>query len=240
MGPNNIPVKGWVSIQATNTVEGSKVSTFTTSVSTTITDPNGIPGTGDETATPLAVSVPLADSTWTPTGGDVRFHQGGSIPTIPAGQVAPGATTPAGSIFINAQVANGLIKANFDCSPGTTNISPPGGTSGPTFTPGTADDFESVAVTGGLPTTTTAPGATTTTTAGATTTTVAATTTTVAATTTTVAAATTTTGPPPPITGKADYTTSCTNSVTPDKSELAFQQATASRRARSPRAHRSR
>jgi hypothetical protein len=208
LGANNIPVKGWVSIQATNTAEGSVVRQFTTSVTTTIADPNGIPGTGDETATPLAVTVDLAESTWTPLGGVVHFRQGGSIPTIPAGVVAAGATTPAGSIFINAQVADGLIKANFDCSPGTTNISPPGGTSGPTFTPATPGDFETVEVIGGEEPTTTSSSSTTTTT-----------------TTTTVAPSTTPTteGPPPPITGTLDYASTCKNNVDPTTpSEILF------------------
>jgi hypothetical protein len=216
LGANNIPVKGWVSIQATNTAEGSVVEQFTTTVTTTITDPNGTPGTGDETATPLAVSVALADSTWTPVGGDVHFRQGGSIPTIPAGLVAVGATTPAGSIFINAQVAGGLIKANFDCSPGTTNIDPPGGTSGPTFTPGSAVDFESVAVTGEpLPTTSTT---TTTTTSPPNTTSTTTTTTTVPS------SSTPTTEPSVPLTtGTLDYVSTCSNNVQPGTpSELAF------------------
>jgi len=169
-----------------------------------ITDPNGIPGTGDETATPLSLNVSLPDTTFTPTGGNIAFTQGapGSLPAIPAGQVSPGATTPVGGIYISAQVAGGLVKANFDCQVGTTIISPPGGTSGTTFTPGTASPFATVTVGGTGTTTTTVPGATTTTS-------------------TTVPGATTTTTTPGTFGGTA-YTASCTNSTAPGATTIAF------------------
>jgi hypothetical protein len=220
VGPNTIPVKGWVAIAGSNTAEVTQVLTFTASVSTTISDPNGIPGNGDETATPLNLNLSLPDTTWTPLGGNIAFAQGapGSLPAIPAGQVGPGAVSPQGGVFISAQVAGGLIKANFDCQAGTSAVG------GATFTPATAGPFATVTVDGGGATTT---AATTTTTGGATTTTSAATTTTAGATTTT-AGATTTTAPattttlPGPVSGTATYATSCKNSVTPDLSQLSF------------------
>lgn len=223
-GPNTIPVKAWVALAGSNTTEAKQVVQFTTSVSTTITDPNGIPGNGDETATPLNINVGLPDTTWTPAAaGTVNFSQGapGSLPTIAAGQVGPGATTPQGGIFISAQVAGGLIKANFDCQGGTSAVG------GASFTPSTPAPFASAAATGGGGGTTvpgtTAPGTTAPgTTAPGTTapgTTVAPGTT--AAPTTTAPAPTTTV--PGPASGSSTYSTSCKNSVTPDISELTFK-----------------
>jgi hypothetical protein len=225
-GTNAIPVKGWVAIAGSNTAEGTRTLIFTASVNTVITDPNGIPGTGDETATPLSLNVSLPDTTFTPTGGNVAFTQGapGSLPAIPAGQVSAGATTPVGGIYISAQVAGGLVKANFDCQVGTTVISPPGGTTGTTFTPGTASPFATVTVSGTGATTTTVPGATTTTSTtlpgATTTTTTGATTTTVHGTTTTTIPATTTTVGP--VSGTATYSASCSNNVTTDLAVLTF------------------
>ena len=214
-GSNAIPVKGWVSIAASNTLEGARTLTFTANVDTVITDPNGIPGTGDETATPLSLNVSLPDTTFTPTGGNIAFTQGapGSLPAIPAGQVSPGATTPAGGIYISAQVAGGLVKANFDCQVGTTIISPPGGSSGPTFTPGTASPFATATVSAAGGTTTTVGGTT------GTSTTVPGTTGTTSTTTVTTPG---TTVPPVPVSGAATYATSCTNSVTPDIATITF------------------
>jgi hypothetical protein len=238
-GPNSIPTTVYVARQATNVdtdpgaavVPGTKVQVdnFTATVTTTITDPNGVPGTGDETATPLNVNQPLPDMVVTPAGGTVVFSQGapGTLGSLPLG--AGGApVSVAGSVAAQASVAGGLVKARFDCQPGTTVIDPPGGTSGTTFTPSTAAAFESVTVGSGGGATTTAAGGATTTTGGATTTTAAsATTTTAAGATTTVGGATTTapavtTTVPGPTSGSFTYEATCTNSVTPDTSTLTF------------------
>jgi hypothetical protein len=156
VGANSIPTSVWVARQATNATAGAgqtqkgtsvvQVDTFTITATTTITDPDGTPGTGDETATPLAVNQPLPNMTVTSNGNPVKFSQAapGSLPAFPAGVVATGPVTPNGSLYASASVAGGVIRANFDCQPGTTIISPPGGTSGATFTPATAAAFESV------------------------------------------------------------------------------------------------
>jgi hypothetical protein len=150
VGPNNIPTTVYVARSATNVVGGTvtQVDNFAIVAVTTITDADGVPGTGDETATPLAVSEPLPDMVVTPTGGNVSFAQAapGAIGTVPLGTGGANIAV-SGSLFAQASVAGGLIKANFDCSPGTTIIDPPGGTSGTTFTPSTAVPFESVTVT---------------------------------------------------------------------------------------------
>lgn len=152
VGANNIPTIVYVSRAATNVVGGTavQVDNFSIVAVTTITDPDGTPGTGDETATPLAVNEPLPNMVVTPTGGPIQFRQGpnGSLPLLPAGVAGAGAVQPNGSIFASASVAGGLIRANFDCFPGNTNIDPPGGTSGPTFTPAASvTPFETVTVT---------------------------------------------------------------------------------------------
>ncbi|TPW13800.1 MAG: Htaa domain-containing protein [Acidimicrobiaceae bacterium] len=143
-GLNNIPTTVWVARSATNVdigggVAGTKtqVDVLSLTLVTTITDPDGIPATLDETATPLAVNEVLPNFIVTPLGGNVAFSQAapGSLPTIAAGVAAPTAVTPLGSIYTSSSVAGGLIKANFDCQPGTANLDPPPATSGPTFTP---------------------------------------------------------------------------------------------------------
>lgn len=219
VGSNSIPVKGWVSIAGSGTVDVKKTLQFSTTVSTTITDPNGIPGNGDEGATPLNLDLALADTTWTPTGGTINFSQGapGSLAPIPAGQVSGGVTNPVGGVYISAQVAGGLIKANFDCQGGVSAVG------GASFTPSTPGTFASTTatVTGGISTTapvTTTPSATTT---PASSTTTPASTTPGTTTPATTAPAPTTTLPSRTA-GSSEYITSCKNSVTPDLSELVF------------------
>jgi hypothetical protein len=230
VGANSIPVKGWVGIKGTNTSQGVQVLQFTSTVNTTITDPNGIPGSGDETATPLALNLSLGTTTWTPTGGNVSFAQAppGSLPAIPAGQVAPGATTPLGGVYISAQVAGGLIKANFDCQGGTSAVG------GASFTAATPGDFATVTVSSGGTTTSSVQGSSTSTTAStgsststsstssSSTSTTARPATTSTSTTTTIPATTTTLAP---TNGSATYSASCKNSVTPDLSTLSFDAA---------------
>jgi hypothetical protein len=158
VGPNNIPTDVYVSRSASNATgvapatgasPAVQVDNFNTVAVTTITDPDGIPGTGDETATPLNVNEPLPNIVVTPTGGSIDWQQGpnGSIGQLPPGVGSPGGTLVNGSLFATASVAGGLVRANFDCFVGTTNIDPPGGTSGPTFTPAPTIPFETTTVT---------------------------------------------------------------------------------------------
>jgi hypothetical protein len=143
-GPNAIPVTVFVARSATNVDTGGgvkgtlvKKDNFVATVNTVIADPDGTAGTGDETATPLAINQPLADWVVTPLGGNVVFSQAapGSLGSVPGVGAGGAAVAAAGSMYASASVAGGLVKANFDCSPGTTIIDPPGGTSGTTFTP---------------------------------------------------------------------------------------------------------
>ncbi len=143
VGVNTIPATVYVARSASNATPANQVNNFTVSASFTITDPDGVPGTGDETGTPLSVTQALPNMVVTPTGGNVAFAQAapGSIGTVPLGTGGANIAV-AGSIFLQASVAGGLIKANFDCSPGTTIL--PAATS---FTPATPVPFDTVTVT---------------------------------------------------------------------------------------------
>ena len=176
----------------------------------------------------LTVSIPLSDTTWTPTGsGNVVFTEQN---LVPASLSTPSSADQLAAPLILLPKINGSISTPFHCWPGTVSSATPAA-----LVPGSSNAIDTVTVGSGT-TTTTAVGATTTTVAGATTTTVAgATTTTMAGeTTTTVAGTTPTTGSgggpggggtataTGNNTGTNTYTTTCTNSVTPDKSHLTF------------------
>lgn len=106
-----VPGNARVAVEATNTVEGSQ---NTTTVSTNvgpidITDPDGTPGTGDETGAPAQVSVSFPTLTFTAgPSGTISFRED----TLPI--TGAGAT---GGIVIGATV--GVLNVTFRCSPGT-------------------------------------------------------------------------------------------------------------------------
>ena len=104
VGDNNIPTTVFVSRAATNVSQAAQVDSFSTLAVTTIVDPDGTPGTGDESATPLAVLEALPNMVVTPTGGTVQFSQGppGSLPLLAAGVAGAGTVQPNGSIFATA------------------------------------------------------------------------------------------------------------------------------------------
>lgn len=213
-GVNNIPAEVTVTLKASNTVELSKVlAPISVTGVTTITDPTPANKTsGDETATPLAVSASLPTSTWTvAAGGDVALSLGSSSTKA---LVGPG----------------GIIAVTFSCQPGTpgpAGCGPAPLTQCTTTVAAAAAPFSTVTVGDGSSTSTSSTSSTSTSTTlagGSTTTTIAgATSTTAPAPTTTP---TPTTAPPAtasPVTGTGAYVTTCTNSVTPDKSELSFE-----------------
>lgn len=102
VGVNNIPADVVVTLNGSNTAEGSQTLPSVSVLGvTTITDPTPANKTsGDESATPLAVSATLPTSTWTATGGNVGLSLGGSSTTA---LVGPG----------------GIIAVTFSCQPGT-------------------------------------------------------------------------------------------------------------------------
>ena len=119
-GPNTIPATVSTFIEGTNTVEGVQQTPFVaTSISTTISDPDGTPSTGDETATDGSFTVVYPDMTFTasgPDGGTIEFREDTRTPL----SVATGAEV--GGIIIRA-VIGGFLSVRFACSPGT--VAPP-------------------------------------------------------------------------------------------------------------------
>jgi hypothetical protein len=110
-GLNEIPTELLMRIIGTNTVEGEQLTnTVSTLAQTTISDPDGEPGTGDETATPGTVSVTYANQTWTALApGPINFREKTQEPLV----------SNSGGIQITAKVGpGGVITARFGCDPG--------------------------------------------------------------------------------------------------------------------------
>ena len=106
-----VPGSARVSVEATNTVEGlQNTTTVNTNVGPiNITDPDGTPGTGDETGAPAQVAVSFPSLTFTAgPSGTISFREDTSAIT------GAGAT---GGIVIGATV--GVLNVTFRCSPGT-------------------------------------------------------------------------------------------------------------------------
>jgi hypothetical protein len=117
-GLNEIPTELLMRIIGTNTTEGEQLtSTASTLAKTTITDPDGVAGTGDESATAGTVSFNYASTTWHAAApGPIKFREATKTPQ----------TSLAGGIQITANVgAGGAIKAKFGCNPGEVAESAP-------------------------------------------------------------------------------------------------------------------
>ena len=85
----------------------------TTTATTTITDPNGIPGTGDETATAGTVNVTYANQTWTAgASGTINFRENTVTPLDRRG------SPPSGRRRQHQAVVAGVITVQFGCDPG--------------------------------------------------------------------------------------------------------------------------
>jgi hypothetical protein len=126
VGVNDIPANVRTTIEATNTVQGSQNTNVvggsppngSVSVTTTITDPDGAPGTGDESATDASFSVFYNDLNWT----------AGTIATIDYRQQSIATAPPTASnntLLINALIA-GFLNVQFRCAPGTVTGPDPG------------------------------------------------------------------------------------------------------------------
>lgn len=118
-GLNNIPGDIKQVIDATNATPASQTTnTVSTTLSTTITDPDGTPGSGDETATDASATVNFADLTWTAgASGTMNFAEHND----------PAVTGVAGGGLIAiANLAGGAIKVQFHCTSGTVAGSNPG------------------------------------------------------------------------------------------------------------------
>lgn len=99
-----------VNVEGTNTVELNQTTPAApTSVGPiVIDDPDGVRGSGDETADPAEVTVLFADQTWTAgPSGPIQFRQ----------ETVQPLGTNIGGVVINANV--GALTVQFRCSPGT-------------------------------------------------------------------------------------------------------------------------
>jgi hypothetical protein len=133
-GVNNIPTDFTSVIDAANTTQLSQTTnTVSQTLSTTITDPDGVPGSGDETATDASATVTFADQTWTAgaagTTSDFAEHNDPAVTPVAGG-----------GIRTNSSLAGGAIHVQFRCTSGTVAGANPGV---PTFT--NAPSFTSTA-----------------------------------------------------------------------------------------------
>ena len=106
-------------VAATNTAEGVQTTNLASgSVTTTVTDPDGTRATGDETATPGALSVTYADLNWTAGGsaGTIDFRED-TVSPISAG-------TETGALIAKAIIFPGVLTVTFACSPATVSPNP--------------------------------------------------------------------------------------------------------------------
>jgi len=135
-GDNDIPATIWLSMRS-STGEIRTVSATVTVRTTITTDAQEY----FVSATPMNVTVPMQDTSWTaPASGALVLSQApaGTLPPLPIG--ADGAARqPKGSIVIQAALSN-RTRLTLDCQPGT---SLNGGTA---VAPATAAAFESIAV----------------------------------------------------------------------------------------------
>lgn len=97
-------------VAASNTVEGQQASTMVATQigPLNITDPDGAPGTGDESAAPISATVNLPDMTWTAANsGQVALREA----SVPITNAAGG-----GGIMVDASLG---FSVKFRCSPGS-------------------------------------------------------------------------------------------------------------------------
>src|SRR6266545_2885691 len=121
VGPNNIPANVQTKIEATNTTQGTQTTNQvggsppngSVTVSTTITDPDGVPGTGDETGTDATFNVAYNNLSWTASGPD-----GSTIDYRQESIAAAPPTAANNTLLINALVG-GFLTVTFRCAPGT-------------------------------------------------------------------------------------------------------------------------
>ena len=112
-GTSIIPANVYEVIDATNTVEGSRpTNTVSTPLTITITDPDGIRGNGDETATDATGTAQFADMTWTAKSGVIDFseHDDQAISGIDHGGVVALAEVIAGNPPVQFHCTSGSVQ----------------------------------------------------------------------------------------------------------------------------------
>jgi hypothetical protein len=119
VGENNIPATVNTKIEGTNTTQLQQTTNnASTSVTTTITDPDGTPGTGDETGTDATFTANYNNLSWTAgASGTINYRQD-SIAAWPA--------TDANNTLRIQAVVGGFLNVIFRCAPGTVTPPDPG------------------------------------------------------------------------------------------------------------------
>ena len=118
-GYNAIPSRVWIAIATSNAMPAIQVRELSVVASTTIVLRNG-PGSEFVSGTPIVVSIPIPDTTWTVAApGPVSFSQAGpgTLPALPVGtgnKVQP----VLGSIVVKPTL--GTLRFVLDCQPGST------------------------------------------------------------------------------------------------------------------------
>jgi hypothetical protein len=120
-GPNTVPATLHSVIDGTNTIPAQQTTnSVDTTITTTISDPDGTPGTGDESATDGSATVTYAPETWTAAAlGPISFRE----------HTDPAITGVAGGGIIavaHISISGGTLNVQFHCSPGTVAGSNPG------------------------------------------------------------------------------------------------------------------
>lgn len=134
-GYNAIPAKVWIALAATNATPATQVRALTVTASTTI---RVNAGRGFVSGTPIVVTIPIPNTTWTLLAdGPVSFSQAGpgTLPPLPVG-VGDRLAPVTGSIVVKPKLAS--LRFVLDCQPGFT--APPY----TTITPALATPFGSL------------------------------------------------------------------------------------------------
>ncbi len=118
-GYNAIPSRVWIAIAASNATPAVQVKELSVVASTTIVLENG-PGSEFVSGTPIVVTIPIPDTTWTvAAAGPVSFSQAGpgTLPSLPVG-VDDKLLPVIGSIVVKPTL--GTLRFVLDCQPGAT------------------------------------------------------------------------------------------------------------------------
>jgi len=118
-GENNIPAVVNTKIEGTNTTQDTQTTNnASTSVTTFITDPDGVPGTGDETGTDATFTANYNNLSWTAGASGTIDYRQQSIAAAPP-------TDANNTLRIQATVG-GFLQVIFRCAPGTVTPPDPG------------------------------------------------------------------------------------------------------------------
>ena len=116
-GLNQIPSRVWLAIAVAHATPATQVRELSVTASTTIK----VNAAGAFTSgTPIVVTIPIPNSTWTADGtGPVAFSQAGpgTLPNLPVG-LNDSLVAVSGSIVVKPKLAN--LRFVMDCQPGST------------------------------------------------------------------------------------------------------------------------